>query len=43
MRKIITGIDPKLFESQEGKALARIVKQLVIQSNEHQDEIRDLK
>jgi len=43
MRSIRTDIDPKMFQSQEGKALAKVVKQLAIQSNEQKDEIRAIK
>jgi len=39
----IKNITPAMFRSQEGKALARVVKQLITQSNIQKDQIRDLK
>ena len=41
--RAVKEIDPRDFQSQEGKALARIVKQLAKQSNEQKDEIRKIK
>jgi len=36
-------IEERIFQSQEGKALVRIVNKLAKQSNEQQEEIRDIK
>ena len=41
--RAVKEIDPRDFQSQEGKTLARIVKQLAKQSNEQKDEIRKIK